>query len=137
MTILSRAVSKSRCLINHNLSTGIGCGVGVVLIASTVFILYQRQKKALKYARSYSFSQGNSLPPQTDSEMGVFPGVHHFSYNELERATNKFDSTSELGDGGLGTVYYGKLQDGRLVAVKRLYENNTKELSNSGMKLGS
>ncbi|GLU18252.1 hypothetical protein SLE2022_345600 [Rubroshorea leprosula] len=96
-------------------------------IASTVFILYQRQKKALKYAHSYSFSQGNSLPPQTDSEMGVFPGVHHFSYNELERATNKFDSARELGDGGLGTVYYGKLQDGRLVAVKRLYENNTKD----------
>ncbi|GLT48880.1 hypothetical protein SLA2020_224710 [Shorea laevis] len=50
------------------------------------------------------------------------------SYNELERATDKFDSARELGDGGFGTVYYGELRDGRPVAVKRLYENNYKRV---------
>lgn len=34
--------------------------------------------------------------------------VHLFTYNELEEATNNFDSDKELGDGGFGTVYYGK-----------------------------
>ncbi|GLU18244.1 hypothetical protein SLE2022_345530 [Rubroshorea leprosula] len=109
---------------------GIGCGVGGILIASAVFFLYQHRKKALNYARSRSFSQDNSLPPQTDSEMGVFLWVQHFSYNELEKATNKFDSARELGDGGFGIVYYGKLQDGRPVAVKRLYENNENNENN-------
>jgi hypothetical protein len=50
--------------------------------------------------------------------------VHFFTYSELEKATNHFDSTRALGDGGFGTIYFGTLEDGRLVAVKRMYENN-------------
>ncbi|KAK3431652.1 hypothetical protein EUGRSUZ_E03457 [Eucalyptus grandis] len=35
-------------------------------------------------------------------------------------ATNKFSMTSKLGQGGFGSVYKGKLKDGKEVAVKRL-----------------
>lgn len=38
----------------------------------------------------------------------VYFGVPVFSFAELEDVTNKFDASKELGDGGFGTVYYGK-----------------------------
>ncbi|XP_074328837.1 LEAF RUST 10 DISEASE-RESISTANCE LOCUS RECEPTOR-LIKE PROTEIN KINASE-like 1.2 [Apium graveolens] len=60
-----------------------------------------------------------------DDDVSYF-GVPVFSYKDLEDATHNFDPSKELGDGGYGTVYHGKLKDGREVAVKRLYENNFK-----------
>ncbi|PNX81797.1 putative serine threonine-protein kinase [Trifolium pratense] len=47
-----------------------------------------------------------------------------FHHAELERATNHFDTF--LGQGGFGKVYYGKLQDGREVAIKRFHEETDK-----------
>ncbi|GAB4832331.1 hypothetical protein Ancab_006345 [Ancistrocladus abbreviatus] len=64
-------------------------------------------------------------PSKSDIEKGsTYFGVKVFSYAELEQATNNFDESRELGDGGFGVVYYGELPDGRPVAVKRLFENN-------------
>ncbi|KAK9677604.1 hypothetical protein RND81_11G155000 [Saponaria officinalis] len=59
---------------------------------------------------------------------GSFNGIPVFLYRELKEATNNFDASRELGDGGFGIVYYGKLRDGREVAVKRLYEKNYKQV---------
>ncbi|XP_056171847.1 G-type lectin S-receptor-like serine/threonine-protein kinase At1g61370 isoform X2 [Syzygium oleosum] len=43
-----------------------------------------------------------------------------FSFESILLATNKFNTTSKLGQGGFGSVYKGKLKDGKEVAVKRL-----------------
>ncbi|KAG4991974.1 hypothetical protein JHK87_025431 [Glycine soja] len=48
-----------------------------------------------------------------------------FHNAELEEATNNFDNF--LGKGGYGSVYYGKLKDGREVAVKCFHEENETE----------
>ncbi|KAJ9682847.1 hypothetical protein PVL29_018719 [Vitis rotundifolia] len=41
-----------------------------------------------------------------------------YNYSDVKKMTNSF--TSELGQGGFGCVYEGKLPDGRMVAVKLL-----------------
>ncbi|XP_061353247.1 phytosulfokine receptor 1-like [Gastrolobium bilobum] len=49
-----------------------------------------------------------------------------FHFAELEEATNHFDTC--LGRGGFGIVYYGKLQDGREVAIKRYHDETDKTI---------
>uniref|UniRef100_A0A0E0R310 Protein kinase domain-containing protein n=1 Tax=Oryza rufipogon TaxID=4529 RepID=A0A0E0R310_ORYRU len=44
--------------------------------------------------------------------------AHRFALSEIEDATDKFDR--RIGSGGFGIVYYGKLTDGREIAVKLL-----------------
>nr|CAJ86313.1 H0525G02.10 [Oryza sativa] len=47
-----------------------------------------------------------------------------FSYSELRSATENFSSNNRLGEGGYGAVYKGKLNDGRVVAVKQLSQTS-------------
>ncbi|XP_022865653.1 LEAF RUST 10 DISEASE-RESISTANCE LOCUS RECEPTOR-LIKE PROTEIN KINASE-like 1.3 isoform X4 [Olea europaea var. sylvestris] len=87
--------------------------------------------KSISTPPSATFTRSIPSYPSSKSDFGrssFYFGVQVFSYSELEEATNNFDPSRELGDGGFGTVYYGVLADGRIVAVKRLYENNFKRV---------
>ncbi|GKV50241.1 hypothetical protein SLEP1_g56953 [Rubroshorea leprosula] len=80
-----------------------------------------------------STMNSESIPSYSSVKSGLekgstYFGVQVFSYAELEEATDNFDPSKELGEGGFGTVYYGVLSDGRVVAVKRLFENNLKRV---------
>ncbi|KAJ7955744.1 Receptor-like kinase [Quillaja saponaria] len=49
-----------------------------------------------------------------------------FSYKELHTATNGFSEDNKLGEGGFGSVYWGKTSDGLEIAVKKLKAMNSK-----------
>ncbi|BAT93799.1 hypothetical protein LR48_Vigan02g244500 [Vigna angularis] len=108
------------------LALGLGIGVPCMMLIGLLFFLLLRKRKhatsggQLKSRDSYSDSSSISLRANS----AEYFGVPLFSYAQLKEVTNNFDHAQELGDGGFGTVYYGKLPDGREVAVKRLYEHN-------------
>ncbi|KAF8392938.1 hypothetical protein HHK36_021178 [Tetracentron sinense] len=49
-----------------------------------------------------------------------------FTYKELHAATNGFCEDNKLGEGGFGSVYWGKTTDGLQIAVKKLKAMNSK-----------
>ena len=49
--------------------------------------------------------------------------AYYLSLSELEEATNNF--SKKIGKGSFGSVYYGKMSDGKEVAVKIMAESST------------
>ncbi|KAL5577025.1 hypothetical protein UlMin_018724 [Ulmus minor] len=43
-----------------------------------------------------------------------------FTFRQIKAATNNFDATNKIGEGGFGSVYKGVLLDGTIIAVKQL-----------------
>ncbi|KAJ0433631.1 putative protein kinase RLK-Pelle-WAK-LRK10L-1 family [Helianthus annuus] len=94
----------------------------ILLLSSVIFIIWRRSK-----SNPFSYISSKNKSPNLE-EGSIICRVSVFSYSELQDATKSFISSHKLGDGGFGAVYYGKLQDGREVAVKRLYEHNYKRV---------
>ncbi|TYG71411.1 hypothetical protein ES288_D05G393800v1 [Gossypium darwinii] len=59
-----------------------------------------------------------------DNENSELQGLElqtgYFSLRQIKAATNNFDSTNKIGEGGFGPVYKGVLSDGMVIAVKQL-----------------
>ncbi|KAK8467080.1 hypothetical protein PHAVU_008G245600 [Phaseolus vulgaris] len=51
-------------------------------------------------------------------------GVRSFDYKEMALATNNFSASAQIGEGGYGKVYKGRLSDGTVVAIKRAQEGS-------------
>ncbi|KAL8248517.1 hypothetical protein R6Q59_005385 [Mikania micrantha] len=100
--------------------------IGSVLISMLcfgIFIIWCHRKN-----NPFSYVSSKNKSPKHEDTNILSCGVSIFSYEELEDATQNFDPSHELGDGGFGAVFYGKLQDGREVAVKKLHEHNDKRV---------
>ncbi|XP_020554511.1 probable LRR receptor-like serine/threonine-protein kinase At1g56140 [Sesamum indicum] len=94
---------------NH---TGLIVGIVVSVAAASllslaaVYYVYRRRKRQKNF--------------EDEVLLGVDVRPYTFSYSELKTATDDFSPDNKLGEGGFGPVYKGKLEDGRVVAVKQL-----------------
>ncbi|KAJ0962682.1 hypothetical protein J5N97_027804 [Dioscorea zingiberensis] len=107
--------------------TGVSVGFATFLAACCLFLsykCYKRNQRSSTILLGRTYSSESSFSKREDAECQT----PIFSYRELKEATDNFSESKELGDGGFGTVYKGELRDGRIVAVKRLYENNYKRV---------
>ncbi|KAI4350276.1 hypothetical protein L6164_004747 [Bauhinia variegata] len=84
---------------------------GVAFITLVTFVsIYLRVRKSRKYIETEE--------DKDDSEI-ISVEQLQFNYETIKVATNDFSNENKLGEGGFGSVYKGKLSDGREIAVKR------------------
>ncbi|XP_035543106.1 probable LRR receptor-like serine/threonine-protein kinase RFK1 [Juglans regia] len=62
---------------------------------------------------------GNRISREKDLK-GLDLQTGFFTYRQIKAATNNFDASNMIGEGGFGSVYKGILLDGTIIAVKKL-----------------
>ncbi|CAL5010261.1 unnamed protein product [Urochloa decumbens] len=100
---------------------GVGSGAMMVFIAlGTTFITRKIKIEMKKRMRQRFFTQNRGqLLQQLVSQRADIAERMIVTLEELEKATNNFDKTRQLGGGGHGTVYKGILSSLHVVAIKK------------------
>ncbi|XP_057754470.1 probable LRR receptor-like serine/threonine-protein kinase At1g06840 isoform X1 [Arachis stenosperma] len=92
---------------------GVAC---VLAISALIYILITR--KHIQYQSKLSRKRVS-----TNVSIKI-DGVKAFTFKELSHATDKFDISTKVGEGGYGNVYKGILSDETFVAIKRAEEGS-------------
>ncbi|XP_050221204.1 protein NSP-INTERACTING KINASE 2-like [Mercurialis annua] len=102
---------------SHKIVLAFGSSLGCicVLVLGFGFLLWWRQRQ-----NQQIFFDVNE---QRHEELNL-GNLKKFQFKELQIATKNFSSKNLIGKGGFGNVYKGHLQDGSLVAVKRLKDGS-------------
>ncbi|XP_047976019.1 wall-associated receptor kinase 2-like isoform X2 [Salvia hispanica] len=103
-----------------NILIGIGSGLGFLLLVSVLFWLYKLlRKRKERMVKDKFFKRNGGLLLQQQTNEGALGKTKVFPAKELEVATDNFNGSRIIGQGGQGTVYKGMLYDGKIVAIKK------------------
>ncbi|KAK9941014.1 hypothetical protein M0R45_017643 [Rubus argutus] len=94
----------------------VGTFAGAVTLSAIVSLFIMRRHKRNHRAISRRRRKSKSSVK--------IDGVKDFTYGEMATATNNFNSSAQIGQGGYGKVYKGTLADGTVVAIKRAQEGS-------------
>ncbi|CAN6846893.1 unnamed protein product [Brassica oleracea] len=103
-TVGNRPPSKKKYTTGTVVGAIVGLGLLSIFAGVVIFIIRKSRKRYTDDAELLS--------------MDVKP--YTFAYSELKSATQDFNPSNKLGEGGFGSVYRGNLADGREIAVKML-----------------
>ncbi|KAI3446700.1 hypothetical protein Pfo_003365 [Paulownia fortunei] len=96
------------------IALGVSLSFVCILVILFGFLFWKRNKKIKQSILNITDVQDEDL------DLTRLGNLRHFTFKELQHATDNFSLKNILGAGGFGNVYRGKLGDGTLVAVKRL-----------------
>ncbi|KAH0635557.1 hypothetical protein KY289_035472 [Solanum tuberosum] len=77
-------------------------------------------KFSFPFLSCFSSSADNLEGSQTTYGGQISQNFSVYCYNDLKAATHGFRASNKIGEGGFGSVYKGRLQDGNFMAVKVL-----------------
>ncbi|KAG1346360.1 putative protein HOTHEAD [Cocos nucifera] len=99
-----------------------GTVIAIIVLAAVIALMSLPPcSKASGSVPTIPGSRPSSASVSFNSSIATCPGsAKTFSLAEMERATNKFNDSRILGEGGFGRVYEGTLEDGRRAAIKVL-----------------
>lgn len=102
---------------SHHVAVAFGASFGatfvIIIIVGLAFWWCYRQNRQIFF----------DVNEQYDAEV-CLGHLRRYSFKELRAATDHFNTKNILGRGGFGIVYKGCLNDGTIVAVKRLKDCN-------------
>ncbi|KAF8041834.1 hypothetical protein BT93_A0432 [Corymbia citriodora subsp. variegata] len=106
--------------------SGLSKGVLAAIILGTIFsVAFISMIIAFLIYMKHPRNRNQHVRKQADHKMLMkVEGIKIFTFAELEKATNCFDSTVQIGQGGYGKVYKGVLDDGTVVAIKRAQQGS-------------
>ncbi|KAK9092215.1 hypothetical protein Syun_027126 [Stephania yunnanensis] len=89
-----------------------------------LLLVQEHQKERILAIKNTSKPAIQFIQFKTNEEASASFELPCFDIHTLAVATENFSPTNKLGSGGFGSVYKGKLSDGRDIAVKRLSKNS-------------
>ncbi|XVE72082.1 hypothetical protein DITRI_Ditri11bG0010400 [Diplodiscus trichospermus] len=112
--------SKQKLIIG--LAVGVTSAIAVVCTMCFIFLRFKGKQLSNRLPISLwqRTMNNNAIVEAFMTEFGSLAPKRYY-YADVKKMTNKFKD--KLGQGGYGSVYKGKLPDGRLVAVKVLSES--------------
>ncbi|KAK4253940.1 hypothetical protein QN277_009383 [Acacia crassicarpa] len=104
--------------------------IGTLIIAFCTYVVWKRilkrsetkskNKQFFRLKKNKEYSEETEDTIVGELSQVRLPEVLAYDLEKVATATNNFDLTNKLGQGGFGPVYKGILQDGQNIAVKRL-----------------
>ncbi|VVB08180.1 unnamed protein product [Arabis nemorensis] len=110
---------------NMGIIIGASVGAAILLLLSTVAGIYAlRQKKRAEraYNKMNPFGKWDIGKSKIDAPRLV--GAKAFTFEEMSKYTDRFSQANDVGGGGYGQVYKGKLPSGQLIAIKRAQQGS-------------
>ncbi|OIW01625.1 hypothetical protein TanjilG_22669 [Lupinus angustifolius] len=101
---------------------GSAVGAPILLLVTIISFLVTRKGKKKYNVKDHRVSHPSQSTVSSNNDDGPVEGAQCFSYAEIKISTNNFEK--KVGSGGFGVVYYGKLDDGKEIAVKVLTSNS-------------
>jgi serine/threonine protein kinase len=93
--------------------------LALFLGGSWIFWVLKRRKYMKLKEKLFQQNGGLLLKHQLSNHQNSFEKTKIFTAEELKKATNNYDESRVIGQGGFGTVYKRVLSDNRVVAIKK------------------